>query len=387
MEEDNKNICKLCDKACSVAAERIYCQGPCQRDFHTKCIGFTPVSLNFYRQCSNLMYECDDCQDNPYRAINATLKKVLSFMCIFNERLNRQENNCDLIFKHFETLNHNLQKFENERKVESDKEAVAVQHKTSSKSQDKSVKQMVSDAVVLVKPKTIQKCSTTRAVLDEKNIPDRIAVESVNNLPNGGLKIKCKSKNDVVKVYKKAINVLGENYSITIPNKRFPKIRVTNMSKKLEGEEIIESIKNRNELMKEAKVKVVHVFEVKFNETYEAIVEVDPKTFDVLMKEKTIAIGTDICDVTESLTVLRCYKCCGYNHKSNTCKNKKACLRCGGEHVVKECKATKNECINCKVAAEKFNIEINCSHPAWSKSCTVLQRNVEKGRQRIDYAE
>lgn len=38
---------------------------------------------------------------------------------------------------------------------------------------------------------------------------------------------------------------------------------------------------------------------------------------------------------------------------------KKACLQCGGKHIIKECKATKNECINCKVVAGKLNLNLD----------------------------
>lgn len=80
-----------------------------------------------------------------------------------------------------------------------------------------------------------------------------------------------------------------------------------------------------------------------------AIVEMDPKSFKVLMTEKKVIIG--------------------------------------GEHIIKECKATINECINCKTAAaEKRKMNIDWNHPAWSKSCTVLQQNIEREKVRTMYA-
>lgn len=178
---------------------------------------------------------------------------------------------------------------------------------------------------------------------------------------------------------------MGEDYNVIIPKLRNPKIRVTNMSVRQNDVDIIECIKKQNEFVKDAEMKVLHVFEKKYNETYGAIVEVDPKSFNALMKEREIVIGMDKCNITESLSVLRCYKCCGYNHKSNSCKNKKACLRCGGDHVYKECTTTRNQCINCKVAAEKCGSNFDCDHPAWSKSCAVLQRNIEKEKHRVQY--
>lgn len=258
---------------------------------------------------------------------------------------------------------------------------------TKSKSLTVKAKKTVPDTIVLVQPKTKQKCSTTRAELDKKNIPSVIAISSVNNLPKGGIEIKCKSQSERSKLHEKATKELSEDYTIIIPRLRNPKIRVTNMSEKHSGEDIIARIKNQNEWVKQADMKVLQVFEVKYNETYGAIIEIDPKSFNVIVKEKTIMIGMDVCNVTESLSVLRCYRCCGYLHKANICKNKKACLRCGGVHEMKECKAERNECINCKVVAQKINSNIDCNHPAWSKTCPVLQRNIEREKQRTNYEE
>lgn len=387
--EGERNICRLCDKKCETGEERIHCMGPCHRNFHAKCIGFTPVPLKFYRQCDNLFYECDECRDNPYKMINITLEKVLSFMCIFNERLNRQETKSDSIIKHFETLNGHLQKCEQESKAELNKEKIAVKDIVNESSDPcgQGDKKTVPEPVVLVQPKTKQKCSATRAALDEKNIPKKIAIECVNNVPNGGIKIHCKNKCDIEKLHKMAIKEMGEDYTIYVPKQRNPKIRVTNMCVKQSEVDIITSMKKQNEWIKDADLKVLHVYEVKYNETFGAIIEVDSKSFDMLMKEKKIIVGINSCDVTECLSVLRCYKCCGYNHKSNTCRNKKACLRCGGEHIIKECRADRNECINCKTAAEKLNIHVDWNHPAWSKSCMVLQKNMEREKLRTNYAK
>lgn len=242
-----RNICKLCDKKCETGEERIHCMGPCHRNFHAKCIGFTPVPLKFYRQCDNLFYECDECRDNPYKVISITLDKLLSFLCILDERLKRKETESDSIIKHFETLSEHLQKQEYERKAELNKAKTTVNDNVN-ESPDlcgDGDKKTVPEPVVLVQPKKKQKCSMTRAAFDEKNIPNKVAINCVNNLPNGGVQIQCKNKDDVIKLHKKAIEEMGEDYTILIPKKRNPKIRVTNMCEKQSDVDIITSIKNK----------------------------------------------------------------------------------------------------------------------------------------------
>lgn len=376
-------ICKLCKKECVTGEERIHCMGPCCSDFHSKCVGFTPVSLKFYKSCDSLFFECEECRDNPYRMINIALDKILSFMCILNERMNRQETNCDSIFKHFETLNSNLQKYENERSAENEVKEKVNHHAKASSAETYNV--TVPDAVALVRPKNQQKCADTRADLDKHNIPDKIAM-SVNNLPNGGIEIKCRNKQDLPKLHENATNKLGEGYNVVIPKQHKPKIRVTNMSVKHSEENIIACMRNQNELLRDADMKVLRVFDIKYNESYGAIIEVEPKAFNIILSEKVIVIGMNTCDVTECISVLRCYKCCGYNHKSNVCRNKKACLRCGGEHEIRECKAKRSECVNCKRVLEKHSLDLDLNHPAWSKICPTLKRNLAKEKLRIAYA-
>lgn len=383
-----ENICRVCKKDCSNGEERIYCGGPCHASFHAKCVGLTPVPLKLYRQSFNFIYECDECLENPYRMINVTMNKILSFMCIFNERLNRQETNCESIFKHFEALDNKLEKYANESTADTNEATNTVKNGVmTSLKPNEMAKQKDLDPVVLVKPKIIQKCADTRAVIENKNIPVEFAIGCVKNLPKGGIEIKCKSNSDQSKLHKKAIEELGEDYEVIMPKLRNPKIRVTNLSAKRSETDIIECMKKQNECIKDSELRVLRVFDVKYNETYGAIIESDPKSFNILMEKKTVVIGMDTCNVSESLSVLRCYKCCGYNHKSNTCMNKKACLRCGGEHEIKECSAERNECINCKVATKKFGSNIDCNHPAWSRVCTVLQKNIEKEKLRVRYTD
>ncbi len=44
-------------------------------------------------------------------------------------------------------------------------------------------------------------------------------------------------------------------------------------------------------------------------DSYGTIIEVDTKIFNVMIEQ-------------ESVNVLRCFNCCGYNHKSTACKNR-----------------------------------------------------------------
>lgn len=382
--ELQSDICRKCENKFKDSEEKVVCLGPCHKQFHAKCFGFTPTALKFYKECKNISFECDDCQDDPPKMINRTLDKILSFMNIFNERLNRQENKSEIISKQIVELNSNVQKSEIEIKAELNKGNVEGRNQ-SHISFAEIVKKPVNDPVVIVRPKKQQKCADTRADVNKKIMPIKIALSSVNNKPDGGIEIKCKNNEDVTELHEKAMKEMADDYTVAIRKIRNPKVRVTNMSQKLSGDEIIKSLKRNNEFLKGAEMKVLHTYDIKINESYGAIMEVEPKTFNQLMKVGDVVIEMNKCDVTECLNVLRCYKCCGYNHKSNVCKNRKACLRCGDEHEIKDCGSKHSACINCKVISDKLKLKLDINHPAFSHTCSVFKRQCERSKRFTRY--
>ena len=59
-----------------------------------------------------------------------------------------------------------------------------------------------------------------------------------------------------------------------------------------------------------------------------------------------------------------CYNCSEIGHVANVCKNKTACSRCAGEHLLENCMNTEQKCANCL----KNNVDDVC-HSAFSYLC------------------
>lgn len=270
MEEEI--TCKLCDKKFKESDELIICNGPCDNKVHPKCVGFNTTTLNFYKECDNLIYECDTCQKNPIRMMNRSVKKLLSFMCIFNERINRQEINSETIFKRLDGITESFLDLKVEIKSEIKKVTDSVTDNDDKMNKTityaKAVKSIMVEPVVLVKPKKNQKCADTRDELNRKVLQNVDNVKGVNNIPKGGIEIKCNSNEDRSNIQKKAMEELGEEYNVIIPKLRHPKIKIVNMSEKLTSEEIINNIKSQNKAIEEAEMKVVSVYEMRNTESY-----------------------------------------------------------------------------------------------------------------------
>lgn len=103
------------------------------------------------------------------------------------------------------------------------------------------------------------------------------------------------------------------------------------------------------------------------------------------MEQKYLLIGWGSCIVEEYVNVNRCFKCCGYNHKSTVCKNKQACIKCGDEHKMKDCKSEINKCVNCSIVNNKWKLKLDTNHQANSNLCSVYKKKLEAERKRIKY--
>ena len=77
---------------------------------------------------------------------------------------------------------------------------------------------------------------------------------------------------------------------------------------------------------------------------------------------------------------LRCYRCQRLGHTALGCNARKRCLKCGGEHLIEQCKSDTEKCANCK----------GC-HTANSKRCRVYQTacdiEKEKALKQTTYEE
>lgn len=222
-----------------------------------------------------------------------------------------------------------------------------------------------SKPVIVVKPKdTAQTCTTTKTDLRTKIDPSGHPISDIRNASKGGIVIECASKDASIALQNDFVAKLGSNYSVNMPGKRLPKIRVTGISEAFTVDELKTKIINQNPeiFSTESTLNIVHSFKTKYS--YGIKIELDQTSFGKIMDLKKIRIDWDICSVNESFDLMRCYKCSGFHHTAKNCSSKMCCPRCTGEHLVAECTSITETCSNCKQANSNLKLAIDVSHSA-----------------------
>lgn len=105
------------------------------------------------------------------------------------------------------------------------------------------------------------------------------------------------------------------------------------MSEKLTDNEILEYIIKQNEYLKSSdELRILKVFErvnsYKYKTYHQAILETDSSSYRKIMDAEKLFMKWDSCRVFEQISVMRCFKCMGYNYFSKDCtKDTKMCRK------------------------------------------------------------
>lgn len=243
--------------------------------------------------------------------------------------------------------------------------------------------------VVVINPKRSQDSNVTKQVLLDKLKPEHFAARDVRNSKSGGLIVECATSEDRNKLRSSVANVLGEDYSVSVPTKRLPRHRIFGLSCKYSEDEFHKMfLEQNNHLLHEnSSISVVHIFQSKNNSQFGVIVEVDTASFDKLVNVGKVFIGWDSCWINEDLNIRRCFKCYGFNHTMAKCKSDIfRCPNCAGNHQRNNCTSISLSCVACIDAASKTNMKLNSSHSALDEACPTYLHRVALQRRHTNYA-
>ncbi|KAG0435538.1 hypothetical protein HPB47_018427 [Ixodes persulcatus] len=167
--------------------------------------------------------------------------------------------------------------------------------------------------------------------------------------------------------------------------KRAPQVKIMRVDPGVEARDLVEDLTSTNNIPTEDQNKVVASFRGASG-TMVHILEVGPRTRDILLQKRRVHLGWTSCPVYENLGVRRCTKCCTYGHTAKVCASQSpACTVCSGDHPGANCRVFEKRCRACIRNNEQFKTKFNVEHPFGSRACRALLEKEQQARRYLAY--
>ncbi|KAG1677175.1 putative protein in type-1 retrotransposable element R1DM [Nymphon striatum] len=193
-------------------------------------------------------------------------------------------------------------------------------------------------------------------VKDSVNL--REAKIGVTNIRHAGTKLIIKTQNSVDKgtLVNLINNTLKAKVKVWAPQKWRPNILVKNVPEDVKDDDIVDSILDQNNLVREDDSCIKKRFSFKSARGCRHVVlDVSPGMFKTLNSLGRVLVGWTSCRLEKFISVKKCTACFGYGHSKKECKNVERCPTCG----VLESIMAANRKIDKFIKNNKFNDILN----------------------------
>lgn len=356
----------------------------CDNLFHLKCVGTTKTESKARKNSKCLRIYCPECIDSKSNGTFEKLKEILAVLYkldLFNQQ-QKTSNIANLPQLIESKLNALTASFSSA--IESNNVDNAL--KRNKPSYADISKRNVKPTVV-IKPKKSQHCAKTFEDLSNNVEKSKVNVCSTRNIRNGGVVLRCENASETMKVKQIVDEKLGQEYDVVLPKIKSPRLRVTNIDTEIPKDEILNELIKHNVELTYADMRLITVIHRNYkNHSYnDVVIELKSDTYKSVLDHGNLRLPWRECRVFEHLHLNRCYKCCGFSHKSDKCKQEQKCSRCAGPHKYSECKNTNVCCVNCKFANDKYKMNIDTNHHTFSKECPTFKRRITALVNKIEY--
>lgn len=352
---DDCGICKIKFKR---NESKIHCSGNCDKNFHIECLKMKLEEYQLINNNKNIRWFCDKCNMN-FDFINKLYNDVADFKDTIREELN-------LVKELIQTTS----KQNNEEKIVENKKSYAE----------------ITGEVIVIKPKSKQECHITKENVCKNLNPSELGVgiKQIKEIKDGGILIKCNTKDEINKIRAEADKKLHENYSIKTPTQKNPKIKIVDINEQMSDETILSSILSQNEFLNHVDTSLKVIISKRMKTKYMAIIECDPISFNLIINKERLCVGWSVCRVFEYVSVLRCFKCGAYDHKASVCEAKEKCLKClKVGHSTKDCDSDCVSCSNCIAVNTKYSLNLKIDHNIFDINCPSYQKRIGFERRKI----
>lgn len=429
--------CAQCAKPITEEDETLECFGHCRLEIHTNCLpGATAVEIDQLRKIHNAVFVCDACyalHGYEYDAghCNKTLDEIVNKLndlaCVvelvknFEQKVRKivkselvKNNSSVTVQKDNKEQNGRVLRSETKKnKPETPVSNVANVEETpkstlsfaevtkNGRGKQKAAKPpdeaeptapkqyKKPEPVIVIKPKQGTEAGSTREELKKKVNPKNLNVSRVIQGKDGAVMVVLKDEGSSKQLKESVKKAMGDKFDVSVRESIKPTIKIVGMNEEYEEEELQETLVSQNDVfqgLKHFKLRKFLSNPRREYAQYSAIVELDAATFFKVMELEKLNVGWDRCRVFDGVDVLRCFKCCGFNHKGADCKvESEICPICSENHRVKECKATQEKCINCEKCRVEQKLDIAVDHAAWSVDCPVYLRFKKRREKQVDF--
>lgn len=354
---DGNELCMKCKQQCD-AEEQYYKCDSCLQNIHKKCLNITPSEVKCMPlQKRILLLICEDC------------KQLIARMPYMVKLIEDMK-------KDIESLKSSVRK-----------ETYANVLQSNSIKDENNPK--ISPPTLVFKPKKDQRTETSRKEIQNSIDPAvlNVGIRNIRETKRGNIVIKCDTDQDLEKFKNEAVSKLKEKYSVVVPKKLPPKIKIIGYTGNKPMEEIEESIKRQNRwIVEKDYFKITYVKKQKNKSNTSTIyAECSGDLLLRIKNYKRICIDWERLPIYEDLSVSRCYKCQGFYHKSYKCERDQVCGNCAGNHSASECDSQTKKCVNCLLSNKQYNLNHNTSHSALDTNCPSLKYHLGIIVSRTDY--
>lgn len=351
-----------------------------------KCAGVRIKDVEAKRRSTCLRIFCPDCFENKSNGTYEKLKeiaKILYKIDLFNqEQIVKQQKNDDVTASFARQINSLESKV-----IALESGSVTNKTVTNTKTYSNAVNRKNVKPTVVIKPRNKQQCAQTLTDISNKVDKSMVNVCGTRNARDGGIVLRCENATETMKVKQLVIDNLGDDYEVILPKVKSPRLRISNIDPEIPKEDILSELKSHNPSINNMNLRMITVLGRKYRDCVynDIVVEVNSIEYKQLIELKKLRLPWRECRIFEHIYLVRCYKCCGFQHKSNDCQQNQKCGSCSGSHKFVDCKSKRKCCVNCKSANDKNNLNFDTNHHAWSKQCPILKRHLSKLVNNIEY--
>lgn len=212
-----------------------------------------------------------------------------------------------------------------------------------------------------------------------------VRVKAVRKVRNGGVAIETVSEKER-DVLTRCPRFQKAGLKVELPKKIGPKVIVYDVPIEVSDKVFLNDLYERNlkdvigEDVFRERVRIKSRSGKKGASVSNLIVEMNVRACESVVKNGRLYIDWHAFRVKKYESVRRCYACYGFGHVMNECKIGKICRKCGDKtHVMKDCKARNESCMNCKMKG------VPDEHSMLSDKCPQFVSELERMRARIHY--